>query len=69
MMCFFLFSGPPGPGPAPYRPGGPGGYPAPGPQGYPGYPGQQGPPMGQVWCETCLKFYICRCLSYTYLCI
>jgi len=44
-MRVFL-SGPPGP--SSYRPPGPGGYPPPGPQGYPGYPGQQGPPMGQV---------------------
>ncbi len=43
-LIFFL--GPPGP--SSYRPPGPGGYPPPGPQGYPGYPGQQGPPMGQV---------------------
>ena len=50
ILWLSLFLGPPGPGPAPYRPGGPGGYPAPGPQGYPGYPGQQGPPMGQVCC-------------------
>ena len=44
VLTFFL--GPPGP--SSYRPPGPGGYPPPGPQGYPGYPGQQGPPMGQV---------------------
>lgn len=43
-ISFFL--GPPGP--TSYRPAGPGGYPPPGQQGYPGYPGQQGPPMGQV---------------------
>jgi hypothetical protein len=44
-FCFVLL-GPPGP--SAYRPPGPGGYPPPGPQGYLGYPGQQGPPMGQV---------------------
>ena len=44
ITSFFL--GPPGP--TSYRPAGPGGYPPPGQQVYPGYPGQQGPPMGQV---------------------
>ena len=45
-QILLVVTGPPGP--SSYRPPGPGGYPPPGPQGYPGYPGQQGPPMGQV---------------------